>query len=81
MRPEVTLALVALEVPTPRRWRTVVCHELLEPYAAVSRTLTRWHLVRRCVRAWRRLVKLPRHRVVSWRRRLHDMEAPIMPLL
>ena len=78
MRPEVTLALVALKVPTPLRWRTAVCHELLEPYAAVSRTLARWYLARRCVRAWRRLVKLPRPRVVSWRRRLHDMEAPII---
>lgn len=80
MRPEVTLDLVAQHLPLARRWRCIVCAELLHQLAPTPAQLMAYHALARAFQMWRRnaVRPLPRCRVVSWRRRLHEMEAPIL---
>ena len=85
-RHEVTLGLVASQLSLARVWRLLVCHELLAFHAPAQGRLGAFRQSRRIFRAWKAYVlyhhrpRLPRRRYsVSWgRRRLHDMEAPIL---
>ena len=83
MRPEVILGLVACHVPLARRWRCLVCSELVHAVAPSVEQLVAVHTLGHTLRTWRRnaVRPPPRPRVVSWRRRLHDMEEAILVTL
>ena len=79
MRPEVTLGLVAGFVPAAKRWRCLVCTEMAKLTAPTPAQLVAVRILAKSWRSWRRFVRPPpRRRVDSWRRRLHDMEEPIL---
>lgn len=86
MRAEIVLGLVAAHVPVHCRWRTLVCRELAVDAAPEPAQLQAYRTLRRVTRAWRHestdSVARRRRRVVrsvvSWARRLHDMDAAIL---
>lgn len=80
MRPEVTLDLVAQHLSLARRWRCLVCAELRHRLEPTPAQLVAYFMLRRAFHRWRAnaVRPPPRRRVISWRRQLHDMEAPIL---
>ena len=80
-RPEVALSIVAGYVALPHVWRLLVCQELAALHRPDQTRLDKVRILRRTFSGWKRSRRAGRpdpRRVVSWHRRLHDMEAPIV---
>lgn len=77
-RPDLVLSLVADTLAVDRRWRALVTRSLAADLAPGTARLRAHRLLRAMWRVWKGNVQRRRPLRNSWRRRLHDMAAPIL---